>query len=195
MSSLAVCPVGPRYPVAALYVLRDSIYHDLAAEAFGEVRDARTFSSRLPVVAHPPCRAWSRLRTFAKASPAEAELGPLAVQQVRRCGGVLEHPSGSSLWEYMGLPRVGGVDAFGGFFLPVEQQWWGHPSVKRTWLYVVGIDPADVPAFPFMTAAPLAARRPVASLHGDARSRTPALFAHWLLDLASRCAPFGKVRP
>ena len=103
-----------------------------------------------PVVAHPPCGPWSRLKAFCGAELlAQKHLAPLAVEQVRRWGGVLEHPAGSELWDHARLPLPGGLpDAYGGFTLEVEQWRWGHRAIKPTWLYIVGVDPSHIPAIP-----------------------------------------------
>ncbi|MWL55341.1 hypothetical protein GQL84_23735, partial [Escherichia coli] len=58
-------------------------------DVFDIERDARTFAGGMPVVAHPPCRAWGRLRKFAKPRPDEKALALFAVAQVRAFGGVL----------------------------------------------------------------------------------------------------------
>ena len=79
--------------VAVLFARPDSIYKTFPAiDVFDELRDARTFRGGCPVVAHPPCRAWSRMKAFAKPKPWEKDLARWAVQVVRENGGVLEHP-------------------------------------------------------------------------------------------------------
>ena len=84
--------------MAALFVRADSIYKTLpGVDAYDIERDARTYDGPWPVVAHPPCRAWGRLRTFAKPRPDERNLARLAVALVREFGGVLEHPENSTL--------------------------------------------------------------------------------------------------
>src|SRR5574340_886870 len=88
----------------------------------------------------------SRLRQFAKPRPDEKDLARFAVEQVRKCGGVLEHPEASTLWKDAGLPIVGSIDQYGGYTLQVEQFWWGHKARKRTWLYVCGVPLGSVPA-------------------------------------------------
>lgn len=91
-------------PVAALFVRADSIYKTMpGVDAWDIERDARKWPGGCPVVAHPPCRAWGRLRQFAKPRPDEKDLAPWAVEKVRRWGGVLEHPANSSLWIACGL--------------------------------------------------------------------------------------------
>jgi hypothetical protein len=104
----------------------------------------------MPVVAHPPCRSWGRLRHFAKPRDGERALALFAVDQVRRCGGVLEHPAFSSLWPVAGLPAPGARDVFGGWTLPVSQSWFGHKARKDTWFYICGVEPGALPAMPFV---------------------------------------------
>lgn len=187
--------------VAVLYCTPSSIYKSLAAECFDVYRDARTYVGVLPVVAHPPCRSWGRLRHLAKPMPWERELGLHAVKQVRRCGGVMEHPAGSLLWgdlpEYggYGLPAVGaGVDDFGGISVSVYQSDFGHVARKHTWLYVVGARPGElgkaVGARPgeLGKAAQAGDMRKVSNQPAARRMDTPVEFASVLLSIAEGCA-------
>jgi hypothetical protein len=120
------------------------------------------------------------------------DLAPLAVEQVRRWGGVLEHPEFSKLWRVLRLPWPGEFpDEHGGWTLAVRQCDWGHPCAKPSWLYVVGVRADRVPAMP-PPSAPVAAvansdrpyfagrRRATAA---EARL-TPLAFARWLVELA-----------
>lgn len=186
--------------VSILCVRADSIYKTLPnTDCWDAERDARNYQGPNPVVAHPPCRAWGCLRANAKPGPGEKELGPWAVGQVRKWGGVLEHPRASSLWKHCNLPRPGqGPDAYGGFSLDVEQFWWGHRAQKRTWLYIYGCKPGDVPAIPLKLGK---APRVITNVHGlragmpgyrkevtkREREATPPAFAEWLVRLAARC--------
>lgn len=180
--------------VAVLFAREDSCYKALpGVEVFDAERDARTYDGPWPVVAHPPCRAWGRLRAFAKPRPDERNLGRLAVALVREFGGVLEHPAGSTLWPAQNLPRPGERDAFGGWTLAAPQKWWGHRAEKATWLYVVGCEPRDQPDMPLVLGE---AAYVVQSRKRDdyrphitkaEREHTPPELASWLVELANRC--------
>lgn len=142
---------------------------------------------------------------LAKPRPGEKELALWAVDVVRRCGGVLEHPARSKVWEVKRLPPPGIVDQYGGFTLPILQKDWGHKADKATFLYIVGIRPADLPSMP-MTLGPgshcvtKAPRRKDGTrkrrgepgyrpeLSKAAREHTPPMLAAWLVEVASRCA-------
>ena len=71
--------------IAVLYA--DAAGPYTALDWYGEERDARTFPGGKPVVAHPPCGPWSRLRNWCKHQDAGAGLH--AVDVLRACGGVL----------------------------------------------------------------------------------------------------------
>lgn len=70
-----------------------------------------------------------------------------ALFDVRRFGGVIEHPFGSHAWTHFGLtkpPRSGGwvkADDHGGWTCCVEQGRYGHYCPKPTYIYAVGVDP------------------------------------------------------
>jgi hypothetical protein len=134
-----------------LFARANSVYKTMpGCDVYDIDRDARTWPGGSPVVAHPPCRAWGQLRHMANPRPDEKDLARFAVAAVRRNGGVLEHPSGSTLWAEHGLPAVGEVDEHGGWMLPIWQSWWGHRATKRTMLYIVGCEPRDVPEIPMV---------------------------------------------
>lgn len=135
--------------VAVLYARPDSIYNELpACDVWDKRRDAASFPGGKPVIAHPPCAAWGRLRGQATRGLSEKWLALLAVDQVRRNGGVLEHPFPSLLWPTVGLPEPGSFDAFGGYTLRFPQFWFGHKANKSTQVYIVGCPPDAVPPIP-----------------------------------------------
>jgi hypothetical protein len=185
--------------IAALFVRSDSIYKSLpGVDCWDAERNALNWPGGCPVVAHPPCRGWGTLRAFAKATEEEKALGPWAVQQVRRWGGALEHPARSSLWKYCDLPRPGDLDSVGGFTIDLDQFWFGHRAQKRTWVYVCGCRPMDIPAWPIRLGK---APRVVTNLPGlrkgmrgfrteitkRERDASPPAFAVWLVELARKC--------
>lgn len=194
---------------SVLFARSDSVYFEFSdVDVWDVERDARLFRGRGPVVAHPPCRAWGRLRKQANPRADEKALALFAVEQVRRCGGVLEHPAGSTLWPAAGLPACGERDVYGGWTYVVSQRWFGHRAEKLTSLYIVGCAPADLPRVDFALGRAShvvggSGRRVDGSrLHkGDAgwrpdvgkaeREATPRAFAAWLLALAKRCRPVG----
>lgn len=170
--------------VSVLFARADSCYFELSFDVWDEARDARNYAGPWPVVAHPPCRGWGRLRHLAKPRHDEKALALFAVDTIRKYGGVLEHPHASSLWKAKGLPKVGHVDEYGGFTILVDQGWWGHPAPKPTWLYIVGMKRKDVGELPVKLHRAIGK---TLELSPADRERTPPAFAEWLVQLASRC--------
>ena len=139
--------------VAILFVDENSIYKILSLNCYDKKRDARTYYGSYPVVAHPPCQLWGN---FAKINYArwggehnkpgnDGGLFRFALDSVKRCGGVLEHPAYSKAWNEHGLTRPtkngwtenkerGGV-------CEVWQSAYGHKARKKTWLFYVGNNP------------------------------------------------------
>lgn len=194
--------------VAALFVRADSIYKTLpGVDCWDIERDARRWPGGCPAVAHPPCRAWGRLRHFAKPRPDEKALALWAVERVREEGGVLEHPRASTLWPEAGLPRPGQRDDYGGWTLGISQHWWGHRAEKLTLLYIVGCEPSDLPPMPMVlgesTHVIAMDKRPGRGVNGERlrkgmpgwrpevskpeREHTPPELARWLVEVARRC--------
>lgn len=136
--------------IAALFVQEGGCYYGLDdVDPWPESRDARLYRGTNPVVAHPPCARWCRL-----AGLVEARYGhrkgddggcfASALENVRRCGGVLEHPAYSDAWVAFRLPepsRGGGWQRglCGGWSCHVEQGNYGHKARKATWLYSYGV--------------------------------------------------------
>ena len=188
--------------VAALYVRSDSIYKTLpGVDAWDEQRDARRWPGGVPVVAHPPCRLWAKLRQFAKAADPQAEraMAVQAVQAVQAYGGVLEHPAESTLWAHCGLPLPGrSPDRHGGWTAEIRQCDWGHKAEKLTWLYVVGVHPDALPPIP-PRSEPVGVIKPQRGVPRDARKivtkaereETPRPLAEWLVETARRAWSFA----
>lgn len=161
---------------AALYVdVARGPYAAMGLDCWGVERDATMYPGPGPVIAHPPCEAWGRYAF--KARTDRRHLALAAVEQVRRFGGILEHPAHSLLWREARLPWPGELpDAWGGRSAHVEQGWWGHPAPKPTWLYFVGV---ELPPFP--RERPAATGR-VECMSRSTRHLTPPAFARWLAD-------------
>lgn len=145
-------------PIAALYVETGGSYFNLpGVSSWDQQRDARMYPGPHPVVAHPPCQRWGKLWAgqplWIKRTGERKRKGDdggcfkAALFDVRRYGGVIEHPWGSHAWEFFGLvkpPRKGGwikADEYGGWTCCVEQGRYGHYARKPTLLYAVGVEP------------------------------------------------------
>lgn len=163
--------------IAALYVRSDSIYKSLLIDCYDIQRDARNFTGSKPVIAHPPCRAWGRLRAFAKPRTDERELAFHALSVVRNNGGILEHPANSSFWKTAALSRPGIRDDYDVITYVIDQSWFGHPAPKRTYLYCVGIH-----AFPTVNFHLGTAQGRVQNQSKPAREKTPYLLACFLIN-------------
>ena len=194
-------------PVAILYARSDSIYKTMpGCDVYDATRDARKFPGGMPVVAHPPCRAWGALSHMAKPRPDEKDLARHAVKVIRENGGVLEHPFASKLWPDQNLPAIGKRDAWGGFTVAIPQLWFGHCMDKATKLYICGCEPKDLPEVPlsFATATHAMGGKWLFDVKkrlgrdgiiredarsGKQREGTPPAFARWLVDVARVCRP------
>jgi hypothetical protein len=139
--------------IAALFVATNGCYFGLDdVEPYDVHRDARLYAGPHAVIAHPPCERWGRYWDGGPSARGRFKKGDdggcfkSALASVRRWGGVLEHPSGTSAWEAFGIgkPRRDGgwfpADSFGGWTCCVDQGLYGHRASKATWLYVVRTD-------------------------------------------------------
>lgn len=186
-------PSAPNRPVAALYIDPKGPYPGLlgAEYCWPLARNAKLYDGPWPVIAHPDCGPWSRLRHLCRNQ--DPECGLHAIAQVRAFGGVLEHPADSKLWLTFGLPSPGFKDDYG-FTLAVNQVSWGHSCAKPTWLYCCGIDRSKAEAgvrtggtpTHVVCKGPGVWDLPVASK--PAKRRTPIEFAKWLIELARSVA-------
>jgi len=154
-------------PVSVLCVDRLTNYrHVLCVDLWDKTRDAYGYHGRNRVVAHPPCAQWSRLRTFAKECQLEKDLAAVCLYFVNHCGGVLEHPMGSSFFRFYGVRPT----------LSVNQSWFGFRSRKATWLYFVDCKPLSHPlSFDLPT-------HKTNDLRYSMRSRMTVSMCQWLVD-------------
>lgn len=137
--------------VAALFIDAKGHYAGRSdVDAWDVARDARKYDGTHPVVAHPPCQLWVNFAAlnFKRYGGEHNRPGNdggcfrAALESVRRCGGVLEHPAFSNAWAMHGLLRPTQL----GWNKSGENEWtcevwqsaYGHPARKRTWLLYVG---------------------------------------------------------
>ncbi len=187
--------------VAVLFARRDSIYKSmLDCDVWDEDRDARKWPGGCPVIAHPPCAQWSSLHRFARKDEEQKRLALFAVEQVRKFGGVLEHPYKSSLWDAAKLPKPGRCDEYGGYTVAMPQFWFGHPANKATWFYIVGCPINLLPEVPLKLGRPelcvttSRGRRTQREMPKRDRDRTYPAMAIWLYEVARRVGKLGFPR-
>jgi hypothetical protein len=140
--------------VDALFIDLDGPYPALVGRehCWGETRDALTYTGAGPVVCHPPCQRWgsyaflnfSRWGGEHNLPGNDGGTFKFALDSVRKCDGVLEHPAFTRAWEAFGLKRpigIGWVQASPySWVCEVWQSAYGHKARKRTWLYYYSSD-------------------------------------------------------
>jgi hypothetical protein len=177
--------------VAALYVETNGVYFNLpGVDPWDEARDARLYAGPWPVVAHPPCEAWSifaPVREKKHGLPRGEDGGcfAAALAAVRRWGGVLEHPAYSRAWATFGLSRPASSGAWsqtldGEWFGEVNQTAYGHRMNKPTWLLYCGSEPP----MPLRAEHPYGIRFHAAWGKDRRRSTSPEAFRDVLLSMA-----------
>ena len=142
--------------ITALFVEKDSIYKTFDfIDCYDEERDALTYNSNDPVIAHPPCQLWGKMakinfiRWGGDHNKPRNDGGKFkfAFDTVNRCGGVLEHPAQSYAWaEYNLIKPLQNQWTKSGFGWTCEvwQSAYGHKANKKTWLYYRGaVKPKD----------------------------------------------------
>ena len=196
--------------IAALFVQTNGCYFGLPdVDPWDAARDARAYAGPHPVVAHPPCERWGR---YAEGGPShhgrfrrgdDGGCFESALASVRRFGGVLEHPAGSSAWATFGLvapvPGAGWTAAGDmlGWTCCVEQGHYGHRARKPTWLYACRV---ELPSLPWgaseATIRPREGRDPreeqkrgaIERMSRRERAATPHAFRDLLIQMARSVA-------
>lgn len=198
--------------VAALYVEKGGVYYGLDdVDPWDEERDARLYAGPWPVVAHPPCKAWSimgqcRPEIVRGEDGGDAGCFEAALRAVQTFGGVLEHPARSRAWSYFGLPRPGAegwyskligdweVGRFGeGWACEVDQRWYGHDARKPTWLYCVGGIPQEL-RWGRGPKGDKTVGRSWGQGRSHLRARTPEAFRDVLLEMARSAATVREAK-
>ena len=174
--------------IAALCVSHTSIYKKLPnIECWDQKRDAAKFSGGMPVVAHPPCRAWSAFTAHqtVDVEPEEMELGIHCCDMLKQNGGVLEQPAHSRLFQAGSLPEPGDAGSKDLFSLQVDQSWWGYALKKGTWLCFSGVDPEFIElVMPTNRTDIPESKKLWNTFSKHQRSTTTLWFAEWLCMVA-----------
>lgn len=193
-------------PVVVLFAAVDSIYKGMPdVDVYDIDRDATTYSGEWPVVAHPPCQLWGALAAVNYARWGGEHNRPgndgglfrFALDTVRRCGGVLEHPALTRAWAANGLTKPRGIgwqrSTDGGWVCEVWQSAYGHRANKATWLYCVGNPiparwdrPVGTHQVGFQDQRGKARNKP--TLGKREANATPPEFAAWMVKQARACS-------
>lgn len=112
--------------IAVLCTAEKSLYRSLPnLDLWPVSRNAWNFNSDYPVIAHPPCPQWSRLKGLASEDEEQKALAFHCLHKVFSNGGILEHPEGSAFFNAAGIRPTHSIN----------QSWFGYPIPKRTWLF------------------------------------------------------------
>lgn len=167
--------------IPVLYVHPRSNYKKITSfDCYDENRDAFTYTGSSPLIAHPPCRNWSKLRSFSKGDKFESLYAFHALRLVRTYGGILEHPYDSTFWKIANVIAPGAYDVYGGFSIVFDQRQFGYYTRKRTRLYIVGCKSSDLPAMPLNFDA---IERKFDNLSSKQRSETTIELIMWLKEV------------
>lgn len=166
--------------VAILCAHKKSNYYKIPGlEIYDQDRDCRTFEGGMPVIVHPPCAQWSRMKAFSNDVPELKNLAYFCLDQVKKYGGIFEHPHGSDVWKQLDWPE-------GGKFIQVDQHWWGFPARKRTTLFFYKCSPIQHPlkfdAVEFVVASSRSKYNKLPEMKKSQRSVTTIEFNQWLVD-------------
>lgn len=113
-------------PHAVLWVSIPTVYTKFRGlELYNIERNAHTYTGPGPIIAHPPCGPWGRLK--GQCFWEDESHGIKAMQLVHHYGGVVEQPVGSTLFYRHG--RISGS------IIRVNQFDYGHRTIKPTMLY------------------------------------------------------------
>lgn len=185
--------------------MKDTVYSKFDNTIIYDLeKNALTYSDNYPVIAHPPCQLWGNLAfvNYARYGGEHNKPGndgglfEFALNTVRRCGGVLEHPAKSRAWDAYGLTRPYGIGwqkcIDGGWVCEVWQSAYGHKANKATWLYCYG---SPLPAiwdrligkYQIGFQDQRGKHRNKPTLSKREANATPIKFAKFLIDIAINC--------
>lgn len=166
--------------ITVLYTRQNSKYNKYLLDTWDSKRNALNWPGGNPIIAHPPCRAWGDLYKMAKPRPGEKQLAIHSIIMARLWGGVVEHPRKSKLWKTMQLPIPGQTDQYGGWTLCINQKDFGHRANKKTFLYIVGCKPKEIPEIELNLNQ---AQTTIEKMGRAERESTPEKLIEWLIQL------------
>lgn len=174
--------------ITALYVRKTSIYKTLLKSVYDKEKNAFNYTGNDVIIAHPPCRSWSRIKGLTKHLNGFERLTFYhALFIVRLNGGIIEHPFGTEAKKY--FPKPGQFDKYGGTTFVLNQKDFGHVANKKTILYIVGLKSLkQLPPYPIsfdlVTHSVGGSKAGYKDCSVKLREYTPIDFAKWLIDLA-----------
>ena len=173
--------------IPILFTLPNSNYKKYHfTDCYDEEKNALNYRGQAAIIAHPPCRLWGRLRHMSKAPQVERILAIWAIIQIRKVGGILEHPAGSRLFRKMKIPLDGSPDQYGGFVISINQHWFGFQAKKRTYLYIVGCTRSQIPQLPLNFSAithSVSSSKNYLELDKSKNSVTAPKLCEWLFEI------------
>lgn len=158
--------------IAALYIDETrSPYYSLGVDCWPLSRDATKYDGTGPVIAHPPCGPHGKYHAHCNQ---DFSLAEIALCQVRKFGGIFEHPVGSAIARQL---RSTQQDLWRGYTIEIDQFRFGFDSLKPTVLYIVR--PTRKPPLPQPRDG---TPTPFENLARTRRHLTPPLLAKWLIE-------------
>lgn len=164
--------------ISVLCTTKNSNYLKLGLDCYDIKRNARTFCGNNPVIAHPPCRGWTRFGKAmgAKPRPGEKDLAYFCLERVILNGGVFEHPYESEF-------AILASDIPGVKSIIVQQDWFGYFAPKKTRLIMP--DHYLIPDLPFELIPRVSSQVRLKEWANKCRHDTCLNFAKWLVNLVT----------
>lgn len=160
--------------ITVLCTSKNSIYKTLGLDCYDIKRNARSYTGNTPIIAHPPCRGYSTfLRHRAKPAPGEKDLALYCAERIILHGGILEHPAHSEFIKLFRFDQRFKITE-------IQQNWFGYPTAKRTWLLTPGYYKIPNPPFRLLAHEPPTIK--IENMSHNQRSETTLLFAQYLIQ-------------
>lgn len=157
--------------VSILCVQKGSNYYSIPGLDLWDIeRDAYQYQGNNPVIAHPPCAQWSKMRAFSKPDQRQKDLAFFCYEKVKQNGGILEHPVGSLFFKSVDLSK--------GKLYKVFQSDFGFQSQKATLLWFVNCRPLPYPIF----TQEARILKDVSRISANQRAKMPLGFCYWLVN-------------